>query len=91
MSMTWRDAAEEWRPLGVDCLGRGTYLGVPRVDIVEFDPQTYLAYWAVPMPSAAELCAPLSVARLIAAGKLALEDDAVAGIEPAYLPASGAR
>ena len=83
MPTTWRDAAEEWRPLGVDCLGRGTYLGVPRVDIVEFDPQTYVSYWAVPMSSAAALCTPLGVARLIAAGKRALTEDAVAGIEPA--------
>ena len=30
-----------WFPKGVDCLGRGTYLDVPRVDIVEFGPQTH--------------------------------------------------
>lgn len=82
MPITWCDAAEDWRPLGVECLGRGTYLGVPRVDIVEFDPQTYISYWAVPMPSAAELCSPLKVARLIAAGKRALGAEVVAGIEP---------
>lgn len=82
MPTTWRDAAEDWRPLGVEFLGRGTYLGVPRVDIVEFDPQTYISYWAVPMPSAAALCTPLSVARLIAAGKRALGEEDLAGIEP---------
>lgn len=82
MPLTWRDAAKEWRPLGVDCLGRGTYLGVPRVDIVEFDPQAHVSYWAVPMSSTAELCVPLSIARLIAAGKRALEEEAVVGIEP---------
>jgi hypothetical protein len=75
MPTTWRDAAEEWRPLGVECLGRGTYLGVPRVDIVEFDPHTFVSYWAVPMPSAAVLCTPLKVARLIAAGKRAIAEE----------------
>jgi len=91
MPTTWRDAAEEWGRLGVDCLGPGAYLGVPKVDVVEFDPRTFASYWAVPMPSAGMLCAPLKVARLIAAGKRVLEEDAVAGIEPTYLPASGAR
>jgi hypothetical protein len=75
MPTAWHDAAEEWRPLGVECLGRGTYLGVPRVDIVEFDPQTFVSYWAVPMPSAAVLCTPLKVARLISAGKRALAEE----------------
>lgn len=72
MPAKWHQAAEEWRPLGVDCLGRDAYLGVPRVDAVEFDPQTCASYWSVPMSSAAMLCTPLSVARLIAAGKRAL-------------------
>jgi hypothetical protein len=34
------------------------------------------------MPSETELCVPLSIARLIAAGKRALGEEAVAGIEP---------
>ncbi|QFQ98578.1 hypothetical protein F9278_23150 [Streptomyces phaeolivaceus] len=72
----FRQALEEWRPLGVDCLGRGTYLGVPRVDAVEFDPQACASYWSVPMSSAATLCTPLNVARLIAAGKRVLEEAA---------------
>lgn len=82
MPTTWCDAAEEWRSLGVECLGRGTYLGVPRVDLVDFDPRTLVSYWSVPMPSAAVLCAPLKVARLIAAGKRVLEEEAGVGIEP---------
>lgn len=51
----------------VDCLGRGSYLGVPRLDVTEYDPRVGM-YWSVPMESAATLCGPLAVARLIAAG-----------------------
>lgn len=69
MPSTWRQAVDDWRVLDVDCLGRGSYLGVPRVDLTEFDPQTRMTYWSVPMSSAAMLCAPLGVARLIAAGR----------------------
>jgi hypothetical protein len=72
----WRDAAEEWRTLGVACLGRGTYLGVPKVQAVEFDPEGQISYWSVPMPSAAVLCRRLAVARLIAAGKCRMAEEA---------------
>ncbi|MFI1165678.1 hypothetical protein ACH4UM_19190 [Streptomyces sp. NPDC020801] len=65
MPTTWRQAVDDWRTQDVDCLGRGTYLGIPRLDAVE--PRTAGSYWSVPMPSLAMLCAPLSVARLIAA------------------------
>ncbi|MBX9397250.1 hypothetical protein K4749_27600 [Streptomyces sp. TRM72054] len=69
----------------MDCLGRDAYLGVPRVDAVE--PRPYESYWSVPMPSAASLCAPLSVARVIAAGvhqlaELAAASDAAPGMSP---------
>ncbi|MFM9563233.1 MULTISPECIES: hypothetical protein [Streptomyces] len=78
MPERWRNAAEEWRTLGVDCLGRDTYLGVPTVWAVGFDPQTMASYWSVPMPSAGELCEPLAVARLIAAGQSRLAERAEA-------------
>nr|WP_237519354.1 hypothetical protein [Streptomyces sp. HUCO-GS316] len=65
----WRKAASDWRALGVECLGRGTYLGVPKLQRVDFDPQLWHSYWAVPMSSAGDLCWPLNIARLIAAGK----------------------
>lgn len=76
MPRSWKDAADEWRGIEADCLGRGVYLGVPRVDRTEFDPAVYASYWSVPMASAGELCSPLLVARLIAAGRhmLAKED-----------------
>ncbi|MBQ1096351.1 hypothetical protein KBY55_09665 [Streptomyces sp. b94] len=73
MPVTWHQAVDEWRVVDVDCLGRDTYLGVPRVDLTTFDRRTFASYWAVPMPSLATLCAPLAVARLIAAGQHQLD------------------
>jgi hypothetical protein len=64
---TWTQAADDWRVADVDCLGRGTYLGVPRLDAVQPASGT-TAYWSVPMPAPGVLCSPLKVARLIAAG-----------------------
>lgn len=68
MPRTWRTAADDWRAWEIDCLGKDSYLGVPRLDATEFDPRSFASYWSVPMASAAALCAPLAVARLIAAG-----------------------
>lgn len=76
MPEKWHAAREEWQALGVECLGRGTYLGVPRVDVTGYDPQAPISYWSVMMPSAAMLCTPLNVARVIAAGQMALGEDA---------------
>lgn len=76
MPARWTVAAEEWRPLDIACLGRGTYLGVPRLDHIDHDPETYASYWSVPMHSAASLCEPLHVARLIAVGSSRLRRDA---------------
>ncbi|MFD5946825.1 hypothetical protein ACFWAZ_17200 [Streptomyces collinus] len=77
MPTTWHDAVDEWRTSDVDCLGRGSYLGIPRPDIVGAT-RSRATYWSVPMDSAAMLCRPLTVARLIAAGRhcLAAEPDA---------------
>lgn len=68
MPRTWREAVDDWRALDVDCLGHGSYLGVPSVDTVDRVP-AHMPYWAVPMDSTAALCRPLAVARLIAAGR----------------------
>jgi hypothetical protein len=73
--VTWRQAAGEWRTVDVDCLGRGTILGVPRVDAVGSNSGPYASYWSVPMPSAGILCAPLQVARLIAAAQVMLHEE----------------
>ncbi|MFE6408540.1 hypothetical protein ACFVOR_16575 [Streptomyces sp. NPDC057837] len=67
MPRTWHQAADDWRTRDIDCLGRGTYLGVPRPDVVH-SVHGRASYWAVPMDSPASLCSPLEVARLIAAG-----------------------
>ncbi|WP_436800971.1 hypothetical protein [Streptomyces coeruleorubidus] len=65
---TLRQMAEEWRAMEVDCLGHGGYLGVPRLDAVNRE-HALASYWSVPMDSAAVMCTPLAVARLIAAGR----------------------
>lgn len=76
MPARWRKAADEWRAgFGVDCLGRDSYLGVPKVDAVALDPQTWASYWAVSMSSAGMLCDPLAVARLIAAAARRLDQE----------------
>lgn len=71
----WSEAAKDWRKLGVSMLGRGTVMGVPAVDALDFDPRTHSSYWSVSMSSAAMLCTPRDVARLIAAAsrQLAVE------------------
>lgn len=71
---TWRDAADDWRDCDAEVLGRNTILGVPRLDAVQMNPATYASYWSVPMESMGMLCAPLKVARLIAAGQAAIEE-----------------
>ncbi len=86
---TWRAAVDDWRTQDVDALGRGSYLGVPRVDAVE--PRPLGTYWSVPMPSAAVLCPPLTVARLIAAGVHQLSETAEGpGIRPRLRSVTGA-
>jgi hypothetical protein len=55
-------------PATLHQVGRGSYLGVPRLDAVNRE-HALASYWSVPMDSAALLCTPLTVARLIAAGK----------------------
>lgn len=76
MPEKWTAAAADWMHLGVECLGRETYLGVPRVNAVDLNPTAWASYWSVPMPSAGELCSPLAVARLLAAGKRCLTEGA---------------
>ncbi|MFG2029986.1 hypothetical protein [Streptomyces sp. NPDC048825] len=60
--------ATRWRHAAAECLGRDTYLGVPRLDAVELSLQAWASYWSVPMPSAAELCSPEAVAQLVVLG-----------------------
>lgn len=74
MPTTWKQQFDDWHVDDVDCLGRDTYLAVPGVTATEYDPQRYDGYWAVPMASPAQLCEPLVVARMVAAGIHRLAD-----------------
>ncbi len=74
MPTTWHVAAAEWREDEVECLGRDVFLGVPRLDRTSPRPGSVDSYWSVPM-TMGSLCAPLAVARLIAAGKHALAEE----------------
>ena len=70
--------AVRWRDPRAECLGRGTYLGVPRLDAVDPNAHAWSSYWSVPMPSAAELCGPAAVAQLVAVGShLTAEEETV--------------
>ncbi|MEV4784413.1 hypothetical protein AB0K53_02940 [Streptomyces tuirus] len=66
--------ADTWHALGVSCLGRGSHLGVPRLDAVD-SRRPSASYWSVPLNSAAMLCTPLMVARLIAAGRSCVDTE----------------
>jgi len=70
---TWSRAVAEWREADVVCLGRDSYLAVPKVDAVP-DPTVRDPHWSVPMESAGVLCEPLVVARLIAAARHAMTE-----------------
>lgn len=76
MPQRWHKAADDWRRLGAEFLGRDAYLGVPPVDVTELDAGTYASYWAVPMPSLGVLCDPTAVAQLMAAAARRLEQEA---------------
>ncbi|WP_229864348.1 hypothetical protein [Streptomyces djakartensis] len=77
MPATLQQMADTWSAFGVECLGRGSYLGVPRMDAVNQE-HGFASYWSVPMDAAAVLCAPLSVARLIAAARHCVDTESEA-------------
>nr|WP_285562305.1 hypothetical protein [Streptomyces hygroscopicus] len=54
------------------CLGRGTYLGVPRLD----QQQPPGTYWVVPPRYEGDLCAPRAIVSLITRGRSRLPDPA---------------
>lgn len=74
MPRTWHQTLDDWRAVGVDCLGRGSYLGVPRVDAVQ-GTRPRATYWSAPMDSLSRLCSPVEVARLIAAGRRSTDSE----------------
>lgn len=67
-------AGTDWRRYGIDLLGRDTILGVPHPRTTTFHEDRCVSYWSVPMESAAMLCSPLDVARLISAHAQAVAD-----------------
>ncbi|WP_405925764.1 hypothetical protein [Streptomyces sp. NBC_00035] len=58
-----------WNTPDTECLGRGSYLGVPRPDLDGHSGQVGRSYWSVPMDSPGELCTPGSVTQLVAHGR----------------------
>ncbi|MGR4850427.1 hypothetical protein [Streptomyces sp. LARHCF252] len=68
-------SARTWREPAAECLGEGTYLGVPRADRIEPDERTRASYWAVPMTRPGRLCAVADVLALVAAGGCPGQED----------------
>ncbi|MER8057485.1 MULTISPECIES: hypothetical protein [unclassified Streptomyces] len=71
----WREAVDDWLRDGVAVFGRDAYVGVPEPDATEAH-EGVSAYWAVPVDSPGTLCAPLRIARFIAAGTHLLAENA---------------
>ncbi|MFE7409487.1 hypothetical protein [Streptomyces laurentii] len=75
-----------WKPKGmrgVECLGPGSYLGVPLIDHTVPEGR---AYWAVEMDSPGALCWPDEVAALLQRGQTALGSE----VTPRPVPRLGA-
>ncbi|MFG3022268.1 hypothetical protein ACGFZQ_27595 [Streptomyces sp. NPDC048254] len=66
-------ACYEWRAAGTECLPRRTYLGVPAVQLTQYQPGA--AYWPSPMDSPGDLCALDKVQALVALGQDRLLQD----------------
>ncbi|WP_234310763.1 MULTISPECIES: hypothetical protein [unclassified Streptomyces] len=69
--------ARTWREPAVECLGDGTYLGVPRSDRTEYDEQTQASYWPVPMTRPGRLSSAVDVLALVMAGRCLEGEDEV--------------
>nr|WP_222108865.1 hypothetical protein [Streptomyces cupreus] len=67
--------AEEWRAPAAQCLGEGTYLGVPRPDLTELDQGTLCSYWAVPVSRPGKLCQVSDVLMLAMVGRCLADED----------------
>lgn len=67
--------AENWRAPAAQCLGEGTYLGVPRPDLTALDQRTLCSYWAVPMSRPGKLCRVSDVLTLVMVGGLLADED----------------
>ncbi|MBT2418372.1 hypothetical protein J7F01_41055 [Streptomyces sp. ISL-22] len=68
--------ADAWRTSAAECLGEGTYLGVPRVDRIDPDERAPLAsYWSVPIARPGILCNPDDVRQLVVLGGTLADED----------------
>jgi hypothetical protein len=67
--------AETWGTTVAECLGEGTYLGVPRVDRTELDEHTQASYWVLPVTRPGHLCKPADVLALAMAGGCVTDAD----------------
>jgi hypothetical protein len=67
--------AEEWRAPAAQCLGEGTYLGVPRLDLTGLDQRTLCSYWAVPVTRPGKLCQVSDVLTLAMVDGCLTDDD----------------
>ncbi|MGI5426747.1 hypothetical protein [Streptomyces sp. CA-179760] len=67
--------AQMWCAPVAECLGEGTYLGVPRADRTELDEQTRASYWAVPLLRPGRLGMAVDVLALAMAGRHPVEED----------------
>ncbi|MGW0368577.1 hypothetical protein ACWDZW_06570 [Streptomyces coeruleorubidus] len=67
--------AKAWGTPAAECLGEGTYLGVPRADHTELDVHTQASYGVLPMPRPGHLCRPADVLALVMAGGCVDDED----------------
>ncbi|MEU6918405.1 hypothetical protein [Streptomyces olindensis] len=67
--------AQAWLAPVAECLGEGTYLGVPRADRTERDERRQTSYWMVPMVRPGRLCRPGDVLALVMQGDSATDED----------------
>ncbi|MCL7425398.1 hypothetical protein [Streptomyces sp. YS415] len=72
-------SAHGWGAPAAPCLGDGTYLGVPRVDLAEVEEHAEGSYWAVPVTRPGWLCKTADVLTFaMVAGGLSRKDDSEA-------------
>ncbi|MEV3856708.1 hypothetical protein AB0J38_20555 [Streptomyces sp. NPDC050095] len=65
-----KHTATLWHQAGAECLGRGSYLGVPSPLGNRPSRDPWATYWLVPLPSPGELCDPARLVDLVAEGRL---------------------
>ncbi|MFI9772083.1 hypothetical protein ACIHJG_35260 [Streptomyces sp. NPDC052415] len=71
--------ARDWQAPAAQCLGEGTYLGVPHPTLTELAPGTRLLYWAVPMARPGKLCQMSDVLTVAMVGGALPHESDVAG------------